>query len=70
MIIELSSALIQSVNAGKCKAVDVILFLLDNGFTSYKKPSETSLQELMFEGSTITKVVIDPKGYAHIDFKK
>tara|TARA_R110000796_G_scaffold70936_1_gene160992 strand:+ start:6662 stop:6868 length:207 start_codon:yes stop_codon:yes gene_type:complete len=68
MIVQLTPVLIQLVNTGKCKAVDIISFLLDNGFTCDKESNKASLQELMFKNQSITQVTIDSKGNAHIKF--
>lgn len=53
MQIELNNSLKTSLNKGYIKTVDVIIFLLDQGFTTTSAPEATSLNMLSFNNKQV-----------------
>jgi hypothetical protein len=63
MKIKLSKEIVELVKSGKCKAFEIVGFLMDNGFTSKKDAHMTSLGELKIDNRSVKSVSVDTAGY-------
>lgn len=57
--VKLNQELSEKVTKETIKAVDLIEFLLKNGFTSDKEPKKTSLEECFFNDKPIKKALFN-----------
>lgn len=55
--IKLNPELISSLNKGYIKTIDIVLFLILQGFKTDKDTTETALKDLSFEGKKIKKAL-------------
>lgn len=57
--IKLSEELVKGLEKRNIKTVDIILFLISEGFETEKEPFLTSLGELKYNGKQVVKVATD-----------
>lgn len=69
MKIETNQTIKEAYLTNNLKAVDVISFLLENGFKSDKEAQRTALSELDYQGQKIDNVSLN-SDFIIINFKK
>ncbi|AKG94247.1 hypothetical protein AVT43_gp73 [Polaribacter phage P12002L] len=69
MKIETNKTIKEAYLTNNLKAVDVISFLLENGFKSDKEAQRTALSELDYQGQKIDNVSLN-SDFIIINFKK